>query len=319
MNPRIKKIGRNILFLLSIPGIIGAFVFANTNKQDEKLTGIHVAIENTELSFVTEEDILDLISSKGVVVNQSVINEVKINKLENVIKENEWVKDAEIYITANHALNVNVKQKTPYVRINQTDSIDYAYYLDEHANPIALSQQYIAKVPVVTTPRLGYTLKDLNVKNDLVQLATYVQDDPFWNTMITQINVDKEHHIELIPVLGNHVILIGSVEDLDSKMKRLLAFYQNGIQTIDWNRYNEIDVRFAHQVVARNTAVAKLVDKTLEKEMQDAKNEKMQLTKAEIPTSKTRMSTSSSLSKQIPKMKSTNTQLTTLNSQLSTH
>ena len=275
MNPRIKKIGRNILFLLSIPGIVGAFVFANSNKQDEKLHGIHVDISNTELSFVTTNDILKLIGDNHVIVNRSVISNVKINMLENKIRENKWVKDAEIYVTANHDINIKISQRKPKVRINQNDSSDYAYYLDEQANPIELSGQYIAKVPVATSPDLSNTTQDLKLKSDLVKLADYLQADPFWNTMISQINVNEQHQIELIPALGNQLILLGSADDLDSKMKRLLAFYQNGLTTIDWNRYNEIDLRFARQVVGRNTNVKELVNKTIEKaKMEMAKEQK---------------------------------------------
>jgi cell division protein FtsQ len=266
MNPRLKKIGRNILFLLAIPAIIGAFVFANSNMQNERLSDIHIDIANTELSFVTEDDVLNMISSNNVTVNESIVNQIKIEALEKKIKENKWVNNAEIYITANHAINVKVKQKEPVVRINHIDSTDYAYYLDRYANPIELSEQYIAKVPIVTAPGFGYSRKDLVFKNDLVQLATYIQKDSFWNTMISQINIDKHHEIELIPTLGNHIILLGSIKDLDSKMKRLLAFYQNGLVTIDWNRYNEIDLRYAHQIVARNSNVTELVNTILEKE-----------------------------------------------------
>ncbi len=264
MNPRIKKIGRNILFLLSIPGIIGAFVFANSNKQDEKLHGIHVDIENTELSFVTTDDIQTLVRSNHVEVNKSVINQIRIDALENKIRENKWVKDAEMYITANHDIMIKVSQRVPAVRINQTDSNEYAYYLDAQANPIELSAQYIARVPVVTAPELGYTIQDLHLKNDLVKVALYIQADSFWNAMISQIHVNDQRQIELIPALGDHLIQLGTADDLDSKMKRILAFYQNGLTTLDWNRYNEIDVRFAHQIVARNTHVKELVNKTIE-------------------------------------------------------
>jgi len=265
MNPRIQKIGRNILFLLSIPGIVGAFVFANTTKQDEKLHGIHVDISNTELSFVTTNDILKLFNDNHIVVNKSILRNVNINMLENKIRDNKWVHDAEVYVTANHTIHISISQRKPVVRINQNDSSDSAYYLDEQANPIALSDQYIAKVPVVTTPDLSNTTQDIKLKSDLVKLADYVQADPFWNTMISQINVNEQHQIELIPALGNQLIQLGSADDLDSKMKRLLAFYQHGMTSIELNRYNEIDLRFARQVVGRNTAVKELINKTIEK------------------------------------------------------
>jgi hypothetical protein len=54
-------------------------------------------------------------------------------------------------------------------------------------------------------------------------------------------------------------------------MKRLLSFYQKEMTTLDWNRYNEIDLRFAHQVVARNTNVKELINETLLKYQADIK------------------------------------------------
>jgi len=297
MNPRIKKIGRNILFLLSVPGIVGAFVFANTNRHDERLSGIHIDIENTELSFVTTENILDLLAEEGVKVHQSILTNMQVNELETTIRGNRWVNDAEIYVTADHALNVKVTQKLPVVRINQNDSIDYAFYLDARANPIALSEQYIAQVPVVTTARLGYSEKDMSIKRDLVQVAMYLHADSFWNCMITQINYDSRHQIELIPALGNQVILLGSAEDLDGKMKRLLAFYQHGITNIDWNRYDEIDLRYSRQVVARNTKVKELINKTIEKaKIEEAKKHREKYLQSLAAKGKT-----------VPKVKATKT------------
>jgi cell division protein FtsQ len=265
MNPRLKKIGRNILFLLSIPGIITAFVFANTTSTEFTLNAIHVDIENTALSFITEKDVLDMLNNRHAVVGQSLVKHLNIQELEDYVQSNDWVERAEIYISADHALHVQVKQRNPTLRVNFHEDTDFAFYLDEKAKLIPLSAQYIANVPVVTTPRMQVNESDQELRNDLVYLATILQQDSFWNAMITQIHVTPTYEIELIPALGHHIILLGDVNDLEAKLGRLFHFYKEGQQKIDWNRYNEIDLRFAGQIVARNTEVAELIDVTVEK------------------------------------------------------
>lgn len=271
MNPRIKKIGRNILFLLSIPGIVGAFVFAQSEPQEQKLKGIEVEIQNTRISFITKQDVLAMMEKKGLRIGESALNTIAIDQLETALRNNPWVSDAELYLTAGHALHIRLEQREPVARIAYTDENQSEYYLDRNADPIPLSDQYIAKVPVVTAPVLGYTVDELRLKRQLAELSMYIRNDSFWNDMITQVYVNEQHEIQLIPVLGEQVIRLGSTANLADKMNRLLSFYRKGMATIDWNRYNEIDLRFARQIVARNTNVAMLKDDELEKQMLEMK------------------------------------------------
>jgi len=49
--------------------------------------------------------------------------------------------------------------------------------------------------------------------------------------------------------LGDHVILLGSAEELGDKFSRLLAFYKFGLNKIGWNKYNFINIKYKNQVV----------------------------------------------------------------------
>lgn len=268
--------------MLSIPGIIGAFVFAQTNPGDQKLRDIEVDIQNTQLSFITKANVIGMMQRSGLVIGQSALHSIRIHDLEHALCANPWVSKAQVYITAGHALHIRLEQREPVARIAFTDENHSEYYLDQNADPIMLSDQYVAKVPVVTAPELGYTVNDLAIKRQLVELALFIQQDTFWNEMITQIAVNQHHEIQLIPVLGNQVIRLGNTTHLADKMNRLLSFYQKGIATIDWNRYDEIDLRFAKQIVARNTQVAELKDEELEKQIRE-----MKLAEAKSPSPNT--------------------------------
>jgi cell division protein FtsQ len=252
MNQRLKKILRNIVFLLSIPLLISAFVFAQKSTDKDVCKGLDIDIVHTDLSFVTENDIIDIVEKAGVRPDASFINGIHLTEVEKALQDNKWIKSANAYIGSDQILYVTVDQKRPVIRIVENDNSDYAYYLDAQSNPIELSAQYSPSLPVVTTPSLSYSQKDNQLKSDLVSLSQFIQEDSFWNAAIAQINVRTDGMIDLIPSIGHQVILIGTIEGLENKMSRLLTFYQQGMQTVNWDVYDEIDLRFAGQVVCRN-------------------------------------------------------------------
>lgn len=253
MTDRAKKILRNILFLLSIPMIIGAYVYAQKSSKEEFCKGLNVTIENPEINFVTKEDIITTVENLGIRPEKTLIKTVDCQAVEKNIESNQWVKSAEIFVSSNNFMNVKVLQKNPVVRIQQKDSSDYAYYLDEYANPISLSKKYTPRVSVVTTDRLSYTKNDLKLKSSLVQLAQFIDKDTFWNVAVAQIDVNSNNQILLVPMMGTQTIILGTTEDLENKMARLFTFYQQGMNTVKWSLYDEIDLRFKGQIVCRNT------------------------------------------------------------------
>ena len=84
---------------------------------------------------------------------------------------------------------------------------------------------------------------------NLYKLTMYITHDKFLKAQIAQIYVAENSEFELIPRIGNHVILLGTADDLDDKFKRLYAFYRFGLNKIGWNKYNVINIKYRNQVV----------------------------------------------------------------------
>lgn len=269
-----------MLFLLSIPAMIGAFVFARNSTRKDLCAGVFVNIENPAINFVTQQDILKITENEGVLPHVVRMQDIQTTKIEHAILQNPWVKHAQLFITPQHTIRINIEQKEPIVRIQLNDSTAYAYYLDAYANPLQLHAQFTPLVPVVTTPKLGYGKKDLQLKSDLVKLATYIQHDTFWNAAIAQIDVNHQHEISIIPMLGNQEILLGNTIDLEDKMSRLLAFYQQGIQTIRWGLYDQIDIRYKGQVVCRNLRGQILAEDPYDNQLKSVKYDTIKQTNA---------------------------------------
>lgn len=253
MNHRVKKILRNILFLLSVPLIISAFVFARISSQEFVCNALDISISNPEVSFVTKSDVIEIVESFSIFANKTLVSNLNLTALEEKLRENKWIQKANTYVDAENTLHISLEQKVPLVRVLQKDSTDYAYYLDEYANPIPLSAQYSPRLPVVSAPNLGYNKSDLELKSDLVSMSKYIQHDTFWNAAISQIDVDENGQIVLIPVLGSQVILFGSIENMPNKFDRLLMFYKHSVNKMDWSKIDELDVRFSGQVICRST------------------------------------------------------------------
>jgi cell division protein FtsQ len=253
MKERIVKIARNILFILSIPAVVGAFAFAKVATKDEVCNEIFISFSNNQLSFVTKKNIIEILNQKGVLAHQTKLRSLDIGDLEHSIEENKWVKNSNIYTAADNSIHIKIEQKIPVVRVQPTNDYEEPYYLDAYANRIPISMQYTADLPVVTAPEMGFTTPDLALKSDLVTLGQYIKNDTFWNAAITQIFVDEQKTISLIPAFGTQEIILGNTENLDNKMKRLFQFYKQGFQTVNWDKYDEIDLRFERQVVCRNT------------------------------------------------------------------
>jgi hypothetical protein len=73
--------------------------------------------------------------------------------------------------------------------------------------------------------------------------------------------------------MGTQTIILGTTDDLENKMARLFTFYQQGMNTIKWTLYDEIDLRFKGQIVCRNTRGQILAEDPYAKEIPKAKQD----------------------------------------------
>lgn len=87
----------------------------------------------------------------------------------------------------------------------------------------------------------------------LINFVKYIEEDAFWSAEIVQIVASTmssgELRLDLIPRSGNHRIRFGTVDNVESKLNRLSAFYSNGLTNIGWDEFRTISVEYKGQVV----------------------------------------------------------------------
>jgi cell division protein FtsQ len=80
-------------------------------------------------------------------------------------------------------------------------------------------------------------------------MASYITRDKFLKAQIEQVFVEPNGEFELIPRVGNHIIIFGGPDNMEDKFDRLFVFYRNGLSRIGWTRYNVINIKYRNQVV----------------------------------------------------------------------
>jgi cell division protein FtsQ len=245
-----KNIMGKLAIVLILILIATGFVAANYFSKNNTYKGVHVKLENAEkTNFININDVVNAtIKAKNITTGFTKLSEININSLENILCANPWISKANIYIGNDDCLNIHVTQKEPVLRLLNGDIAQN--YLDNAGNIIPLHPDNYADVPIVTCAKLGFTFADQKVRKQLVGISAFINNDSFWNNMITQINVNDKQEIELIPVITNQTILFGDTSLMQDKFNRLFKFYKEAMPKVGAETYNNLNLKYAGQIIA---------------------------------------------------------------------
>ena len=182
------------------------------------------------------------------IANQSVNGET-ISKVERFLNKNSWIQNAEAFIDVNNNLQVEVEQKTPFIRVFEQNGA--SYYLDRTLHPIPLSESYTPVLMAVTNvPSAAYATK-LNTFKSIAFIADYIEADTFWNAQTQMIVVRDTNDFAILTALGKQLIILGDTSNLNNKLSNVFLFYRKLLKKIGWNVYTTIDARFDGQLIAK--------------------------------------------------------------------
>jgi len=202
--------------------------------------------------FIGKTEILEILEKvAGKQIKGKEINKLNLLEMENQIKKDVWISKATLYFDKNDILMVKVEEKNPIARVfsNQGTS----FYIDHSLNMLPLSKKHSARLPVFTNfPSALKVLSkdDSALLNNIKDMSLYIQKDPFLMGMIDQVDVIAKNKFELIPKLGDQIILFGDASNIDKKFDKLKLFYKNVISVKGWKKYSKVNLEFDNQIVA---------------------------------------------------------------------
>lgn len=239
--------------------------FVERKEDSQPCKSLDITIQQDEENFfVQPEDIKKLIVERGDSIINQPVSTLNVPELENALNSHAAISNADVYVTINGEVKVDIKQRKPLIRI--IDKYDDSYYIDTEGRLMPLSDKYTAKVLVANgnfrypyNAHYMYTIKEIEADStlrestlvdDFYELAKYINADEFWKAQIEQVYVNDDGEFELIPRVGDHRIIFGNMADMDEKFSKLLIFYKQGLNPTGWwNNYSVINLKFKNQVV----------------------------------------------------------------------
>ncbi|OFX81468.1 MAG: hypothetical protein A2X12_00835 [Bacteroidetes bacterium GWE2_29_8] len=241
---------------------ITIFSFVTISHNDSLCQSVEISI-NDNLKYYTQEEILKILQDQKINILETKIKDININKIESIISSMHYVKKANVYLTIDGILRIDIEHRKPIVRIINSNYENFL--IDDNGAILYTSENFTPRViyanGFIKKNYANYASKNIivdkdkkslmqnNIISDIYTVCKYIDNDSLWSRMIEQIYINEQNEIELIPKIGNQVIILGNVENLENKFRKLLAFYQHGIIYMGWDKYSVINLKYKNQVV----------------------------------------------------------------------
>lgn len=237
-----KRILKFLILILVLTGLVILSWKTSEKRLSEPCSGIKINIDTQEnLRFVTRDMILDSLDKKYDDLIGSPLEDINIYLLEEFIESNHNIEKAELYLSINGHLFVEIQQRKPLLRVFEPQQ---SYYLDDDLLKFSLSDKFSARVK-----HLYWSEPNLVREKELSKLMMHINEDPFMDAQIIAIEFDEDNEIVLYPRMGQHKIVIGKSTDLKKKITKLKAFYKHGLEEIGWDKYKILNLKYENQVV----------------------------------------------------------------------
>jgi cell division protein FtsQ len=225
--------------------LIMGFVNSEAENIICKQVDIHL-MDSSSNSFVSEMAVRAFLESMEGIQGYPV-SEINTRQLEAELEKDPYIKHAEIFFDVAGRMGVHIYQRKPLVRIMPENGT--GYYIDQEGHVLPLSKDYTALVILVSGHISSYDNINNEILEELHGFAKYVSKHALWSDQIVQIYRNRKGEYELIPRVGAHQIILGSMDNYEMKLRNLEALYRQGLPRYGWNTYNRINLKYSNQVI----------------------------------------------------------------------
>ena len=266
-----------VAWLAILAYLIFAARYCREQQRTEQLSDVEIVVTDYDrLQIVSPEAVRGWLAEAGITLEGSGIEDINTDRIMEVIGSRTFVKDVTAYTEQSGTLHISLSQRIPIARVARGDGSDF--YISDDLWILPTKTGTAEYVPVITgsfglpfdAEWFGKLQEPSEMEQKklhqnytfLLKLINFVRltgNDPFWSAEIVQIDVRgkegapewKEPDIEIIPRAGNHIIALGTTDNVEEKLAKLMLFYRNVLDYEGWDKYRLIDIRYDNQVVCR--------------------------------------------------------------------
>lgn len=260
------KILRISFWVLLIAGLATLFAFVQKQEDDLLCSKINISIQRDPMQenyFVEEDAIRELIAQRFGQIENTSLKHIDVNYLERLMYANPWVAKADVFLSIDGVVDIEIEQRQPILRIINVNGENY--YMDSEGRLMLWSADFTPRMLIasgniqeryedwskVSLRELinNDTLKTHTMLDDLYTMARFILADEFWSAHVEQIYVNLLGEIELVPKVGDHKIIFGGSDEMAEKFWKLKTFYTEGLNYTGWQNYDTLNLKFNNQVV----------------------------------------------------------------------
>lgn len=254
MKQLIYKILLSALAVLALSSTVAFLILGQERRSRIECSGLVVTVKDSaDNHFVTGRDVQEYIRTGYGKVVGTAVRELKLNRIEEVVTGKSAVLNCEAYITPDGVLNLDVTQRRPKVRFQTASN---GWYADADGFIFPLQRSYTCLVPIVDgefpmNPGRGFKgmLEDGKEKDWMKRVVSLVEymEKTGWDKRITQIHVDRNGEITLVPARRCETFLFGQPDRFPDKFRKMEKYYRM-IAPLD-RGYAKVDLRYDSQIV----------------------------------------------------------------------
>ncbi len=208
----------------------------NEKKIDEKSITVKLNDGKTPVYFVDEKDIRNIVEKYN---PTKKVGDVDIPSLEKKLNELPAVDSANVYLNLNGKLNVDIKQRVPVFRLNNSGK---GFYVDKNGVEFPISKNYSHPCMLVTG-----NVKKKEFKK-LIELIKKIDNDGFCKNFFVGVTKEKENY-NLLTSDGNYKVEIGDLDRIDFKVKGFKTFVEKYLVFQNPEKYSKISVKYDNQII----------------------------------------------------------------------
>ena len=248
------NIRREIKVAVSLLVISFLIAFSERKRDGSVCNDIIIELDNLqENHFLDEADVMKLVEGSGQNIKGIGIDRIDLKAIENRLKNDKHILDAELFGDLKGNLIVNVALRRPMARIVQSDAPDA--YIAEDGVIMSVSEKYTSRVILISGPFVKQLLEDEDLtKSDaggqLKAMIEFINDDDFWKAQIAQLDIASDGKITIYPQVTGQRIEFGKAENFEAKFKKLMIFYKEILPQRGWTRYSRVNLQYDGQIIA---------------------------------------------------------------------
>ena len=226
-------------------------IAAIQKRNHQVCTGYEIELTGDEGNLFMDKKKVEAILFGTETPTNKPIATLNLRAMEQRLESNVWVKDAQLFFDNDEKLRIDVKEREPIARVFTAGG--NTFYIDSSGERLPLSENQAAHLLVFTNfPVEKGKLKkqDSLLMRQMIAMSTFINKNEFWSAQVQQIDITPARTFELIPLVGNHIVVFGRGDELQEKFDRLHLFYKEVMAKTGFDHYVKVDVQYKGQVVA---------------------------------------------------------------------